>query len=444
MSMKTHRRTTRHTPDTSKAYTIKQFSHARHSAQPYKSAGHPAERTRGGDGPVSSVREAAVHLLQLSDRSVVDVVLATVIANELEGDPLWLVLVSPPSNGKTEILISATRTPKTFLLSTLTKNTLVSGQRPTEPGDLPEPSLLPRLTDRTLILKDFTTILGLHRDERNAILGLLREIYDGKVVKPFGTGKVFQWEGKVGLLAGVTPIFDRHSAVQSILGERFLLYRLPGGDREERRAQAQRALDASGHEKTLREALGDAMLQSHQDSHAWHDQHRGRIIIPDMIEEALISLADLAAYGRAGVLRDGYDRQVKYLPEPEGPARLVKQLRQLAMGLCIIHGRLEPGEEELATLRKVARDTMHPFKARVLAALAKQNHSTATLAKATGLTYAMVEREMEDCVLLGLVTGDAKQWCLVPGCRRDIETSGIFMTTRSPLALLPKRTPPGG
>jgi len=54
-------------------------------------------------------RKAAERLLALPDPAGVDVVLATLIANEIEGDALWLMLVGPPSNGKTELL-TPTRT----------------------------------------------------------------------------------------------------------------------------------------------------------------------------------------------------------------------------------------------------------------------------------------------------------------------------------------------
>ena len=48
------------------------------------------------------LRATLAPYLQLDDPWVVDVALATVVANTLDGDPLWLLLVSPPSSGKTE------------------------------------------------------------------------------------------------------------------------------------------------------------------------------------------------------------------------------------------------------------------------------------------------------------------------------------------------------
>ncbi len=381
---------------------------------------------RTSESPAMGAREAAARLLALPDPAVVDVVLATLLANRIEGDPLWVVLVSPPSNGKTELLNAARHVPRTHPLSTLTKHTLISGQKP-EDGSDREPSLLERLKGTTLILKDFTTILTLHRDDRSEILGVLREVYDGCVSKSFGTGKTYTWEGKLGLLAGCTPAIDRHWAVLSALGERFLFCRLPSEETERRREQARKALKTSGKEKSLRDALGQAMEKAYAKGLEWYEENKERITIPSHIEETLITLADLLARARAPVQRDGHTRDVVAPSEPEGPGRLVKQLRQLALGFCIIHHTLEPGEEALAILRKVAQDTMPPFRARILSALARCGGMTlADLEKVTGLPHATASRELEDCRLLKLVEHGDEAWCLSSETRKAVEDSEFF------------------
>jgi hypothetical protein len=91
-------------------------------------------------------------------------------------------------------------------------------------------SLLERLDAKGLsflLLKDFTTVLSLHRDARSEILGALREIYDGEYSKDFGNGQSVSWSGRLGFLAGVTPVIDRHHQVLAVLGQRFLMLRLP-------------------------------------------------------------------------------------------------------------------------------------------------------------------------------------------------------------------------
>ena len=107
--------------------------------------------------------------------------LATVVAHNYPGDPVWLFLVGAPGSAKTEI-IRTLRTSKTYSLSSLTQHTLISGLK--TKGD--DPSLLPKLDGKVLVIKDFTTVLSGRRDVRTEICGQLRDIYDGFCEKSFG------------------------------------------------------------------------------------------------------------------------------------------------------------------------------------------------------------------------------------------------------------------
>jgi hypothetical protein len=139
----------------------------------------------------------------------VDMALATVIANRMDGDPLWVFLVAPPSGGKTEVIRALDEAGDVYPLSSLTAQTFASGFE--RKGT--ETSLLPKIDGKTLTMKDFGTVLTMYREKKAEILAQLREIYDGGFIKEFGNGKTFRWSGKVGLLAGVTPIIDREYAL---------------------------------------------------------------------------------------------------------------------------------------------------------------------------------------------------------------------------------------
>jgi len=155
---------------------------------------------------------------------LLDVAFATVLANRMRDDPLWMFLVAAPSSGKTEVLRALSGVPDVYPISSLTPQTFASGFEKRDS----ETSLLPQLTNKTMVMKDFGTVLAMHREARAEILAALREIYDGSYIKQWGNGKKFSWEGKVGLLAGCTPVIDRpgESALSTALGERFLLYRV--------------------------------------------------------------------------------------------------------------------------------------------------------------------------------------------------------------------------
>src|SRR5262249_51717452 len=145
------------------------------------------------------------------------------------------------------------RVPGTYFLSDLTARTFASGLD-THGAD---PSLLARLHDEVLLFKDFTTALEMHREERQAILAQLREIYDGRFDKPWGTGKELHWQGRLGFIAGVTPIIDSHHSVMAVLGERFVMLRV---EQPARQQMATKALENAAQESTMRQTLA-ALVQ---------------------------------------------------------------------------------------------------------------------------------------------------------------------------------------
>jgi len=118
------------------------------------------------------------HLL-LDDYRVVDIILAVVIANLFKTDPLWMLIIGASSTAKTELLAALEGLPMMFFLSDLTTNTLISGKK--------DASLLPKLDKKIMVMKDFTTILSKRPDDLKMIMGHLREVYDGKLTKAYGT-----------------------------------------------------------------------------------------------------------------------------------------------------------------------------------------------------------------------------------------------------------------
>jgi hypothetical protein len=110
----------------------------------------PAVPTEGP--PLARVRHAFTSYLYLPDPTVVDVVLATYIANHMRGDPVWLLVIGAPSRGKTEVVSALGGMEDVHMLSKLTGQTFASGMRKDRGA-----SLLFRLEDqgkRVLVLKE--------------------------------------------------------------------------------------------------------------------------------------------------------------------------------------------------------------------------------------------------------------------------------------------------
>jgi hypothetical protein len=338
-------------------------------------------------------------LLLLPDHGAVYVTLAGIVANYAEGDVVWPLLVGPSGCGKSELITAVTSAPGVWALSSLTPQTLLSGfERKDKPA-----SLLKQIGDfGILAFKDLTTVLTMHREARSQIIGQLREVADGKTEKSFGNGLRLEWEGKLGFIAGVTPIIDEQHSFISVMGERFLLYRLPEVPRAE---IARRSLARRGREpelrKRIRATVGDFLEQF---------KGCGVLSLPDSLTEHLIVLSDMVTRARSGVPRD-YNGNLSFIPEPEAPTRLAKQLAQLGAALLAI------GVDEAETwrlIRKAGWDSVPAVRCTVLDCLSRQSEPVplSAIQEETGLPDRTVHRVVEDVVVLGLAkrVKEAGKW----------------------------------
>jgi hypothetical protein len=382
--------------------------------------------------PGAIVRRALSGHLHFDDPWVVDVALATIVGNALDGDPLWLLLVNPASSGKTELVQMFRHVPSCEWLAELSENTFLSGlKRPAgygPRGSAREHSLLFRWTDpvlrgdrppaRMMLVQDLTGLITAKREKRDALFGQLRQIYDGRLVKATGMGDDLIWEGYLGLLGAVTPKIDDVAELNSTLGERFLLYRPTRTDAE---AEARAAL-ARGADENWRTAVAETTCK--MVARAILDV--SCVAIPDSARDCLIDLAVLTALGRAAVERDGYTKRMRTLPEPEGPARLVQQLTKLLRGLCAVCGKAAPEPRELAIVGKAAGDSIPKIRRITLAALYAEPAALRDLAQRVSLPRPTVTYLVEDLNALGVTKCEGDVVSLEDEFRALAEQSGFL------------------
>ena len=335
----------------------------------------------------------------------IDVALAVVTANRMEGDPLWMFLVAPPSGGKTEVLRALDDVPDVYPLSSLTAQTFASGFE--RKGT--EASLLPKIDGKTLTMKDFGTVLSMYREKKAEILAQLREIYEGSFAKEFGNGKQFRWAGKVGFLAGVTPITDREFSLNQVLGERFLLLRVKCADPRAlaRRAMAQRQRE-SDQRRVLRQIVAEFLPTVNLRPPP----------MSDAIKEAVASLAEFTALARSQVMFDARG-EIDYIPAPEGPGRLAKQLCLLAEALAAIRGGEHVGTSDYLTVSQVAQDTLPAQRRTMIEVLLGSERAALTttdVATATRYPTNSARRYLQELAAIRLVdrlsegAGHADRW----------------------------------
>lgn len=332
--------------------------------------------------------------LHLPDTGALDVVLGTIAANRIDGDPVWTLLVGPPGGGKSEILAAVSALGDTHPAATLTEAALLSGTPKREKAADAKGGLLRSIGDHGIIVcKDFGSVLSMNRDARAAVLAALREVYDGAWTRHVGTdgGRTLSWAGRVGLVGGCTPTIDRHHAVMGAMGERFTLYRLPEVDPD---VQAREALRHAGRERTMRTELADAARA------ALEPLREPRARTKEETDH-LIATATLVVRGRSAVERDGYTREVELVPAPEAPTRLVIVLARLLDGLDAIGcGR----EEAFQLVTKCALDSIPALRLAVLTTIhAEDDLDTNAVAEAVRHPSSTTRRALEDLVAHGLL-----------------------------------------
>lgn len=287
--------------------------------------------------------------LYMPDTSVIDILYGTIIANRLAGDPLWLFLVAPPGMTKTTILQTVADARGITSVSTLTPHSLISGSNA---GGV-DPSLIPQLNNRVLIIKDFTTILNMNQQARDEIFGTLRDAYDGEIIKTFGHGIRRHFVSKFGIIAGVTPAIETFLENESALGERFLRFamRLPSSVNEHM-AYMKRATSNIRHEDVMRQSMreiGTITLNYDYDS---------SIEIPDDIHSKILYLSMWTAQLRGTIIRDRFSKEVMFKPFQELGTRLSKQYIKLLMGIGMFRRLDKVGEDEFDIVRKLAIGTV--------------------------------------------------------------------------------------
>jgi hypothetical protein len=365
----------------------------------------------------------------MPDTGAVEITLAAYTANILPGDPVWLMLVGPPSSGKGEILGALGGIPHLHSAATLTEAALLSGVKSSERSDDAQGGLLREMGEfGILLLKDFTSILSMSRETRTTMLAALREIYDGAWTRRLGVdgGRCLAWHGKMGLLGGVTQALDSHHAVMAEMGPRFMLYRLPPTDA---RKQAHSALSHSGIETEMREELREEVKRFFGGLNL-----TGRETTrPENTEEEtdrLVLLVEFASYCRSAVERHPYTREIVLVPQPEAPARLVRSAAQLLAGLAVI-GVQPPRRREL--LSKVILDCIPPVRRCVIDYLAGvgKAHTTETITDSTGLPRQTLRTALQDLACHGIVNQSGSGWQLATAWREHIAVAYPSLTRRS-------------
>ena len=336
-----------------------------------------------------------LHLPEI-DRDSIDFVLAVFKSNEMPGDPLWGLIIDASGGGKTEILRPLRKHPQSYFLSNLTEKTLISGYRdPKNPNE--DPSLLPKLRGKTLIIKDLSPLLSMRPDKRAAILADLRDAYDGFTDQGKGNLGRVQYEGRFSVLAAGTLAIERFDSVDQELGERFVKFRMRS---DQNGAKVRQAIRNVGRDDSLRGEI-EADILAYLDSLPRCSEINP---VSAHFERELTALSDFIATARSHVPRD-HSHALCYMPRPEVGTRLGKELTKLFLALAVVRQKDRPGRAELRTVVRVAEDCLPPNRCAILRCLkhAAGPVRVAQVSQATKLPWSTAKDTLEDLCVLGVV-----------------------------------------
>lgn len=329
------------------------------------------------------------------DTDALDAMLAAVAVERLDGDPLWLLLISGPGNAKTET-VQATDGVGAIITSTISSaGALLSGTPVKERADNATGGLLRKLQPGgVLVVKDVTSILSMSGDARAEVLAALREVYDGRWSRNVGSngGMTLEWSGRIALVGAVTSAWDKAHAVVSSMGDRFVLVRVDST--QGRLAAGRQAIVNTGSEVQMRAELAQAVAG------VIAGMDPTPITVTGAEQDVLLTAANLVTLSRTAVDFD-YRGNVVDAHAPEMPTRFAKQLAQ------VVRGGVAIGMDRAEALRlaiRCARDSMPPMRLAILDDLARNPKSmTAETRRRIDKPHNSVDRQLQALHMLGVV-----------------------------------------
>lgn len=319
-------------------------------------------------------------------------------------NPLWMFFIGPPSSGKTTILMSIIKSTLCHFESNLSSTALISGwQKPNQP----DPSLIPKLNGRCLVLKDYTEILGRPDSERMEIIGVLRGAFDGEASRSYGQGVARKYKSRFTVAAGVTKAI--YSQTDAAMGERFLRFSLRTAGvniDKQQEAALNAAIFGASKIELLREKVAYYLNRNWKE---FFTEEGLAARIPPWFYVKLKPLARIAVHLRTIVERhQSYERlggEPMYTPDKEMPNRLTVQLCKLALSLCIVTGKEIIDYEIYEIVRRVAVDTIYSYSYLIIKALIKLQKEVTidVLSEYLPLSKSGIKLYLEDMVLLNLV-----------------------------------------
>ncbi len=371
-------------------------------------------------------QECSKHLYWTQNlKDVMLILTATNLSTRIVDNPLWLYVVGPPSSGKTTLL-ELCSADKKHGYATSRMTGIHSGYKE-NPDDKDDNSMVPRIKDKNLYIKDGTLLLGMAAATRTGILGELRDLYDGSSRSDYRNKVSHNYPStNFTVTIAITDEIRKYTRNETALGERFLMVEIWDSGSEDHVIRAVRN-QISGfkfnleaiHKNSTAEVEEAALIRPYHHGkmlelkrftigflHHLHEVaiYRPMPIIPDWFEKRMAALASVVAIVRTTVPRDRNSGNDPILyPTSESPMRVASQLTKMAISASFVLNRPEIDDEIYRIAIRLAHDTSHGWALLVAQNLAESSHplTSGVISERLGLSVKTVERRLYDLMLLG-------------------------------------------
>lgn len=348
------------------------------------------------------------------DTGIINVALASIVATRLQiGDPVWFIMIGPPSGGKSQILRPLALTDEKFMhkVDDLTENTFLSSMG----GKDTDNSLLSKIGSLGMIvISDLTVLFSKNSEAKNAILSQFRMIYDGEMTKHSGNKKdATSWKGSLGIIAGSTPTIYRHFEEVADMGERFIYYRMKEYDKEKAtRLSMKREL----YGKKLDDVLSALYLEYLKGIVGSNTEP---IVVSDEVEERILRVSILAEEIRTPIHMDWRGLEVERIPVSAMPMRTARQLRSIAIGLIAMrrHEGQALQDEDLEAIEWCGYSLANEEKRACLRVICGMPYGVTitnqTMGDAIGLSTNVAGRVLQNLASVGVLQrsgGEGLSW----------------------------------
>lgn len=333
------------------------------------------------------------------EHDYIKVIFGAVIANrmDIEGmHPFWLNIVGPPSSGKSEVLESLESSDEVIPIDLININSLVSGMKKGKNTDDKEPSLLPKLEGKIMLVKDSSTFKTMNPIERNQIFSQLRKAFDGSVSKATGiTQKMF--DAKFGIFMGSTPASDSDMALDAALGQRFIIFRLKSTSNfiDKWEKVEDRIKYGGNKSKTDLKFAADKYLLS--------IEKPKEILWDSLFKKHVPHMCELLEDLRTPAIRERFSRNIEVMMDDgkNEPIRIAKQLCSLYTSLIYITGKKN---EAINIIYRIMKDNIPPIRLNIIKLIHKNKDITIRdMSCILKISVSSIQRSIEEMQLLNIL-----------------------------------------